>query len=173
MAETGVLKPDARVELLNGQIVDMSPIGPFHGGTVSRLNRLFTLLSGDRWLVAAQNSMRLDDYSEPQPDLMLLKPAPDDYTTRLPAPDDVFLLIEVSDTTLDFDRGEKLAAYARAGVREVWLVNLSEPAIEVYREPNYQGYASSVILPPGSQARPLAFPDVAVNVAEVLRLGPA
>src|SRR6266851_7523099 len=96
MAETGVLKPDARVELLNCQFVDMTPIGPFHGGSVNRLNRFFTSVAGGRWLVSVQNPVLLDEYSEPQPDLMLLKPSPDDYTSRHPRPDDVFLLIEVA-----------------------------------------------------------------------------
>src|ERR1041385_3379705 len=84
MAETGVLKPDARVELLDGQIIDMEPIGPFHGGSVNRLNRLFNELSRNRWLVTAQNPVHLNEYSEPQPDLMLVKPEPDDYMTTHP-----------------------------------------------------------------------------------------
>jgi Uma2 family endonuclease len=114
----------------------------------------------------------LDDYSEPQPDLMLLKRAPDFYEKRHPGPDDVFLLVEVSDSTLLFDRGEKLPIYGRAGIREVWIVNLPDQTIEVYRDPHYQGYASTEILRPGQQARPLAFPDVVVDVAELLRHGP-
>src|SRR5438045_6511509 len=97
MSETGVLKPGTRVELLDGRIIDMSPIGPFHGGAVNRLIRLFSKLSNGRRLVSAQNPVHLDEYSEPQPDLLLLKPAPDDYTSRHPAPHDVFLLIEVAD----------------------------------------------------------------------------
>src|SRR5689334_17166497 len=91
MAETGVLHPDARVELLDGEIIDMSPIGPFHGGVVARLTRLFNKFSNDRWLVWPQNSVRLDEHSEPQPDLALLKPSQDDFTGRNPGPDDVFL----------------------------------------------------------------------------------
>jgi len=173
MAETGVLKPDARVELLDGQIFEMSPIGPFHGGVVSRLVHLFVTQSNGRWRVWSQNPVTLDDYSEPQPDLMLLKPAADDYTTALPAPDDVFLLIEVSDSTVASDREKKLPLYGRAGIREVWIVNLPDQSIEIYRDPHYQGYASTEILRPGSQARPLAFPDVAVDVADLLRRGPA
>ena len=94
MAETGVLRPDARVELLDGQIIDMSPIGPFHGGVTKRLNRFFTNLGKGQWLVAVQDPVQLDEHSEPEPDLMLLKPAGDDYTTRHPAPEDVYLLIE-------------------------------------------------------------------------------
>src|SRR5438046_2814076 len=94
MAEAGVLKPEARVELLDGEIIDMSPIGPFHGGVVWRLTRLFNKLSNDRWFVWSQNPVRLDAHSEPQPDVMLLKPESDDYTRRHPQPEDVHLLIE-------------------------------------------------------------------------------
>ena len=169
MAETGVLRPDARVELLNGEIIDMSPIGPFHGGLVNRLIRIFTKNSKSRWTVSAQNPLRLDDHSEPEPDVMLLKPAPDDYTSRHPQPDDVFLLIEVSDTTLDYDHEEKLPAYGRAGVAEVWIVNLNNMTIEVYREPHFTGYGSKTILRAGDTIAPLAFPDAAVDVAELLK----
>ncbi|HYV28503.1 MAG TPA: Uma2 family endonuclease [Candidatus Eisenbacteria bacterium] len=170
MTETGVLKPDVRVELLDGQIIDMEPIGPFHGGSVNRLNRLFNKLSRDRWLVTAQNPVHLNEYSEPQPDLMLVKPEPGDYTTRHPRPEDVFLLIEVAQTSLDYDRGRKLAAYGRAGIAEVWIVNLGDRTIEIYREPHYTGYSSTKVLRTGDKACPLAFPDAAVDVAELLRL---
>src|SRR5438552_5474421 len=131
MAETGVLKPAARVELLDGRIIDMAPIGPFHGGSVNRLIRLFSKFANGRWLVSAQNPVHLDEFSEPQPDLMLLKPAADDYTSRHPRPDDVLLLVEVADTTLAFDREEKLPIYACAGISEVWILNLSARQIEI------------------------------------------
>jgi Uma2 family endonuclease len=169
MADTGVLKPDARVELLEGEILDMSPIGPFHGGVVNRLNDLFHRRARGRWLVSVQNPVHLNDYSEPQPDLMLVKPAPDHYTSRHPEPPDVFLLIEVADTTLDLDREKKLPAYARAGIVECWLVNLEEQTIEVYREPHPAGYQFTEILRAGAQARPVAFPNAAVNVADLLK----
>lgn len=169
MAETGVLPPDARVELLNGKIIDMSPIGPFHGGLVKRLSRIFNLKAKDRWIVSIQDPLHLDDQSEPEPDVMLLKPAADDYTSRHPQPDDVFLLIEVSDSTLDYDREEKLPAYGRAGVTEVWIVNLPDATLEIYREPHFAGYGSKAVLHAGEQAKPLAFPDVAVDVAELLK----
>src|ERR1017187_9654290 len=97
MAETGVLRPDARVELLDGRIIDMSPIGPFHGGLVNRLIRIFGKLSNGRWQASAQNPLRIDDHSEPEPDFMLLKPSADDYTSQHPEPEDVFLLVEVAD----------------------------------------------------------------------------
>ena len=170
MAEAGVFKPDARVELLDGKIIDMSPIGPFHGGAVNRLIRLFARLSQGRWLVSDQNPVHLDDYSEPQPDLMLLKPVADDYTSRHPGPEDVFLLVEVADTSLAFDREEKLPAYGRAGIYEVWILNLSEKTIEIYREPHFSGYGSSALLRAGDKASPLAFSDAVVDVAELLKL---
>ena len=169
MAETGVLPPAARVELLDGKVIDMSPIGPFHGGLVKRLSRIFNLKAKGRWIVSAQDPLRLDDHSEPEPDVMLLKPVADDYTSRHPQPEDVFLLIEVSDSTLEYDREEKLPAYGRAGVMEVWIVNLQETAIEVYREPHFTGYGSKTVLHAGDQIVPLAFPDATVDVAEVLK----
>ena len=169
MAETGVLRPDARVELLDGQIMDMSPIGPFHGGVVGRLARLFNTVSNDRWLVLSQHPVRLDEHSEPQPDVLLLRPIQDDYTNRLPRPDDVYLLVEVSDSTLSLDREEKLPLYGRAGIVEVWIVNLVDQTVEVYREPYFTGYGSKTILRAGDQARPQAFPDAVVDVAELLK----
>lgn len=170
MVETGVLKPDSRVELLDGKIIDMMPIGPFHGGSVNRLIRIFSKPSAGRWLVSAQNPVRLDDYSEPQPDLMLLKPAADDYTSRHPGPEEVFLLIEVADTTLPYDRGQKLPRYGGAGIAEVWIVNLVEKTVEVYREPHFSGYGSERVLRSGDKASPLAFPDVTVDIAELLKV---
>jgi Uma2 family endonuclease len=168
MAETGVLKPDARVELLDGRIVDMSPIGPPHGGSVNRLNRLFSRLSAGRWLVSVQNPVHLDEYSEPQPDLMLLKPAADDYTRRHPRAEDVLLLVEVADTSLDLDRGEKLSLYGRGGIPEVWILNVREGALEVYREPHVSGYGSKATLRVGASVSPLAFPEAVVHVTEIL-----
>jgi len=168
MGETGVLQPDARVELLDGQIIDMSPIGPSHGSTVKRLNLLFNHYAQGRWLLAVQDPIHLDDYSEPQPDLMLLKPASDFYRSRHPGPDDVFLLIEVSDSTLESDREAKLPAYGRAGIAEVWIVNLVNGTLEIYREPNFTGYSSIQILNPGDQASPAHFPDATIDVAELL-----
>jgi Uma2 family endonuclease len=169
MAESGVFPPDARVELLNGKVVDRSPIGPAHGGTVKQLSRLFNLLARGRWLVSTQDPVRLDDHSEPEPDVALLKTADDHYKTRHPGPDEVYLLIEVSDSTLDYDREEKLPAYGRAGVAEVWIVNLNAATLEVYREPHFTGYAVKTVLGPGDQAAPVAFADAVVSVGELLR----
>ena len=169
MAETGVLKPDARVELINGEIIDMSPIGPFHGGVTTYLTEVFAAASKGRWQTRIQNPVRLDEHSEPQPDLVLARPVPDFYRKRHPQAGDIFLLVEVCDTTLEADQAEKLPAYGRAGVAEVWIVNLNELTVEIYREPNFTGYGSKTILRAGDQAKPLAFPDAAVDVAELLK----
>lgn len=169
MAETGVLRPDARVELLDGRIIDMSPIGPLHGGVTKYLNQLFSAAANGRWLTQVQDPVHLDDHSEPEPDLALLKPAADFYRRRHPQPEDVFLLVEVSDTTLTTDQEDKLPAYGRAGIPEVWIVNLNELTVEIYREPNFAGYASKTILRVGDHARLQAFPDTAVDVAELLK----
>jgi Uma2 family endonuclease len=169
MAETGVLRPDARVELLDGRIIDMSPIGPFHGGVTKYLNEVFTAASRGRWRTSVQDPLHLDEHSEPQPDLMLLKPAADYYRQRHPVPGDVFLLVEISDTTLELDRAEKLPAYGGAGITEVWIVDLNHAAIEIYREPHFTGYASTTVLRAGDQAKPAAFPDVEVDVADLLK----
>lgn len=147
----------------------MSPSGPFHGGVTKLLNSLFSIAARGRWIIAIQDPVRLDDQSETQPDLMLLKPASDFYRHRQPQPEDVFLLVEVSDTSLTADREEKLPAYGRAGIAEVWVVNLADLTVEVYREPNYTGYGSKTVFRPGGQARPQAFPDAVVEVAELLK----
>jgi Uma2 family endonuclease len=169
MAEVGVLLPDARVELLNGEIIDMSPIGPFHGSVVSDLIAAFSESSKGRWRLWSQSPVLLDKHSEPQPDIMLLKPAAHRYRESLPRPENVILLVEVSDSTLSIDREEKLPVYGRAGIAEVWIVNLNESTIEVYRDPHFTGYGSKTILRSGDQAAPQAFPEVAVDVAELLK----
>jgi len=169
MAETGLLKPHDRVELLDGEIIDMSPIGPFHGGTTKYSIDHFNQAANGRWLLAVQDPVHLEDYSEPQPDLMLLKRVPDFYRARHPLPTEVVLLIEIADTSLGYDRERKLPAYGRAGIPDVWIINLLDKSVEVYREPHLTGYASRTILRAGDKASPLAFPDAAVDVVELLK----
>jgi Uma2 family endonuclease len=169
MAETGVLRPDARVELLNGRIIDMSPIGPFHGSITKHLIQLFTTAAKGRWITQVQDPVRLDEYSEPEPDVALLKPVADFYRKRHPQPEDVFLHVEVSDTTLMADREDKLPAYGHAGISEVWIINLADLTIEVYREPHFTGYGSKTVLRAGDKVSAQAFPDAVVDVAELLK----
>lgn len=167
MAETGILEPRARVELIEGEIVDILPIGPFHSGSGYRLIRHFSRLAAGRWLVASQGPLRIDKHNEPEPDLMLLRPAADDYTQNHPTPEDVFLLIEIADSSLDFDRKTKLPLYARAGIAEVWILNLPQKQLEVYRQPHRLEYETQSIHTKGEVA-PAAFPDAVLAVETLL-----
>jgi Uma2 family endonuclease len=169
MAETGILHHDARVELLDGQIIDKSPISPLHGAVTMILNEFLCIDRQARWIISVRTPVRLDEYSEPEPDIMLIKPLADFYKHRHPQPDDVFLLVEISDYSLERDRAEKLPLYARAGIAEVWIVDLNEQTIEVYRQPSISGYGSRVILNAGEKASPQAFPDVKLDVGELLK----
>ncbi len=167
MAESGVFAPGAKVELIDGEIVDMLPIGPFHSGSVTRLIRFFNQVSRDRWLVACQAPLQVGDHDMPEPDLMLLRPSEADYTRRHPQPADVYLVIEVSDSSLAYDQHTKVPMYARAGIPEVWILNVPQRQLEIYREPDFSGYASKTVLRDG-EASPVLFPDAAVQVAGLL-----
>lgn len=135
MAEVGILSEYDRVELIDGEIVEMSPIGKHHAAIVNRLIAVLTEQVGRRAIVSPQNPLLLSDESEPQPDIALFKFRDDYYAEQLPTPADTLLIIEVADSSLDFDRLVKLPRYARGGVPEVWIVNLAVGVIEVYREP--------------------------------------
>jgi Uma2 family endonuclease len=169
MAEVGVLEPDARVELLNGQVIDCFRNTPLHAAVKRRLSEPFYALPENACIVSVSNPVRLDEFSEVQPDVMLIKYRDDYYSRQHPGPDDVFVIMEIADESLDFDREEKLPAYGRAGISEIWIVNLTEHTIEIYREPNFTGYTSKTILRVGEQAKVQAFPDVVVDVAGLLK----
>jgi Uma2 family endonuclease len=132
MAAAGILKPDDRVELIAGEIIKMSPIGSPHAACVSRLTRLFHNTIANEAIVSTQKPVRLDEFSEPVPDIALLKPRKDYYAARHPLPADVLLVIEVADTSLLKDRNIKVPLYASAGIPEIWLVNIPKEIIEVY-----------------------------------------
>lgn len=140
MIEAGIFGEDDRLELLGGEIVAMSPIGSRHAACVNRLNRLLVSALGESAIVSIQNPIRLDDLSEPEPDVALLKPQDDFYTDQVPTPTDVLLLIEVADSSVDQDRAVKLPLYARVGIAEVWLVDLIDGVIDAYRTPSSEGY---------------------------------
>jgi Uma2 family endonuclease len=139
MGETGVLPADVRIELLEGELIEMPPIGPAHANEVDHLNALFAPLTG-RLIVRVQNPISLGLRSELVPDLMLLKPRPGGYPTAAPGPSDVLLLIEVADTTLRVDRDEKIPLYGKHGVAESWLLDLGARRLEIYEEPGPDGY---------------------------------
>lgn len=133
MAETGILTEDDRVELINGEIITMSPINSPHGGNVKRINAFFTKSLGDSVIMSVQDPLMVGDTSEPEPDVMLLRPRDDFYSNGHPQPEDVYLLIEVADSSLRIDRRVKLPLYASVGVPEVWIVNLADQQVEVFR----------------------------------------
>jgi Uma2 family endonuclease len=135
MRETGILTEDDRVELLDGEIYLMSPLGSLHIAIVNRLNKLLMRQIGDDAILSIQNSVQLNDYSEPQPDVALLSPRTDYYEQALARPDDILLLIEVSDTSLDYDREQKLPRYAASNVAEVWIIDVDQQIIEQYSQP--------------------------------------
>ena len=171
LAEAGILTENDRVELIDGQIITMSPIGNGHLHCVNRLTRLFaTRLYQDDppdAVVSVQNPVRLNDYREPEPDVVLLRPGMDQG--RVPIASDVLLLVEVADVTLAFDREVKLPRYAAAGVSEVWIVALEEDQVDVYRQPGPEGYATRVVLERGEEATIEALPDVGLfEISEML-----
>ena len=168
MGEAGIFSEDDRVELLEGEIIERAPRGSRHAACVSRLNRILILQLGPTAIVSVQNPIRLNDRSEPQPDIALLKPRPDFYAEAHPKPDHILLVIEVADTSVDFDQGTKLPLYAKAGIPEVWIVALTQRSVEIYRQPDAQGYNSISRLNDLEQAIPEAFPNLRIPVREIL-----
>jgi Uma2 family endonuclease len=151
MAEIGVLAPDARVELIEGEIIDMALIGKDHQSIVDQLNRALVRAVEDRAIVRVQGSVRLDKWSEPQPDVVLLAPRPDFYRSEFALGTDALLVIEVSDTTLRYDRDRKVPLYAQHGVPEVWIVDVRGDALLVYGDLRDGKYERQVALErPGS-----------------------
>jgi hypothetical protein len=168
MAEAGILGEDDRVELLDGEIVEMTPIGERHAAAVTRLDDLFHEFVGDRATIRVQNPVRLHRYAEPEPDVALVAPREDRYAGGHPGPADILLIVEVADTSLPYDRERKLPAYAAAGIPEVWLVDLTAERIEVYREPVGEAYRDRRILGRDATLTILALPDLAVEAGDVL-----
>jgi Uma2 family endonuclease len=141
MGEVGILRSDECVELIEGEIIDMSPPGHLHAGTVDQLADLLHRAVGDRAIVRVQNPVLLDRYSEPQPDLALLLPRADFYKSTRPRSVDVLLVIEVADTSLTYDCEVKVALYARHGIPEVWVVDIRGHRLLRYRDPSRGVYA--------------------------------
>jgi Uma2 family endonuclease len=174
MGEAGVFGEDDRVELIDGEVVEMPPIGWRHARCVRRLNNLFAELVGGaagRYQVDAQNPIFLSEYGEPQPDLVLLSDEPPEG--RLPGPAEIALIVEVADTSLAYDREKKLPLYAEAGIPEAWIVDLSKDRIEVYTEPGRGGggYGKVFLLSRGEELVSPTIPGLSFSVAEVLPRG--
>jgi len=167
MVRAGILMEGDRVELIDGELVEMHTIGSRHAACVNRLTRLLVTALGDRALISIQNPVGLDRYSEPQPDVLVLRPRADDYATAHPGPPDTLLAIEVADSSLAYDRTIKLPLYAKTGVPEVWIVDLAAAAVDVHREPSSEGYRHFERTTEGRIA-PAAFPGLELELADIL-----
>ena len=165
--ETGLFDSKDRVELLNGEIIIMQAIGHRHAQAVTWLNAEFGEQSRRRYMISPQNPVELERYSMPQPDLTLV-PWSRRTARRHPTPEEVFLIIEVADSSLAYDREEKRRAYASAGIREFWLLNLADDVLEIYRQPEGSAYREQLTIPADGTASPLAFPDVTIALADIL-----
>jgi Uma2 family endonuclease len=167
MGEAGVFAPEARLELIEGEILEMAPIDPPHAGCVKTLNKLLSRRAADRALLSVQDPLIVSDRSVPQPDVVLLKPRPDDYRSSHPNVADVLLAVEVADTTLAFDLRAKVPLYARCGVREVWVIDVNERVIHVFRDPGTAGYGTNLVVKTGETARCVALPEAFIEVGEL------
>jgi Uma2 family endonuclease len=168
MGEAGIFSEDDRLELIEGEIIQMSAISLKHAAAVDRAAKLFILGLVDKANVRIQNPMRLDDYNEPLPDILLLAPRADFYITHHPAGNEVLLAIEVSDTTLRYDRNVKMPIYAKSGIRESWIEDLKRDVILVFRDPAPEGYKTCLTFRRGDSLSPLAFPALVVSVDQLL-----
>jgi Uma2 family endonuclease len=168
MGEAGVFPPESQVELINGEILEMPPIGFNHSGHVKRLNRLFNKKVGDFAICSVQDPLQLGDLSEPEPDFMLLRPDADCYTTRHPQAEDVLLLVEVADSSLSYDREQKARLYAMYGIPEYWLLNLNNESLEVYRQPLGDSYEQKSTLYYGETLVLSQLEGIRINTADIL-----
>jgi Uma2 family endonuclease len=168
MAEAGILTEEDRVELIEGEIVEMSPIGSRHAACVNRLNMLLSSQSGQIFIISVQNPIVVDDYSEPEPDVAVLRARDDYYAQELPTASDVLLVVEVADTSIEIDQSVKIPLYARAGVPVTILVDLPKELIEVHSEPSNGQYQSVQIFRYGESFQLKTLPQLNLNVAAIL-----
>jgi Uma2 family endonuclease len=168
MAVAGIFHEDDRVELLDGHIVEMTPIGPGHSGCVGALTALLARQIGDTTLLWVQNPVRLGIHAEPQPDVALIQARPHGYRSEHAGPDDILLVIEVADTTPERDRDDKIPLYAQAGIPDVWLVHLPAQSIVVHREPRAGHYTSIHTARRGETLAPLLLPGIRLAVNDIL-----
>lgn len=167
MIRVGILREGDRIELIDGEMYQMAAMGGPHIACVARINRKFDRRIGNRAIVLVQSAFRLSAYSEPEPDIVLARYRDDFYASALPGPDDILLIVEVSDSTMRHDRTTKLPLYAAAGIPEVWIVDLRRRRILVYRSPSPDGYRQSITYTPGASLASLAFPDIVIGWQEI------
>ena len=168
MAKAGIFKSGVRVELIDGEIIEMNPIGRRHRGTVDRLADIFFPHVRASAIIRVQSSIALGNNGEPEPDLVLLRRRPDFYTESDEEPDDILLVVEVADTSERYDRRTKGPLYARYGIPELWIVDLQRNRITRYLEPSPDGYKTSRVYRRGESLGPLAFPNLLIAVDDIL-----
>ncbi|MBE9126072.1 MULTISPECIES: Uma2 family endonuclease [unclassified Coleofasciculus] len=168
MAEAGIFHPEERVELINGQIIRMSAKGTAHTAAVRRTARLLRNLLANQAEVYTQDPIQLDDFSEPEPDIAVVRLDPLDYADHHPTPSEVYLIIEVADSTFKYDRETKAKAYARSGIADYWLLDVNERKLHVFREPTQEGYQSEVIFAEDVSVSPLQFSELAISLRDML-----
>ncbi|MBY0492873.1 MAG: Uma2 family endonuclease [Cyanobacteria bacterium] len=168
MGRAGILTEDDRVELIDGEIITMTPIGPRHNAAVDRANRTLVGVVGNLAIVRVQGSVRLDVWSEPEPDLVLLRPVPDFYASRLPGPGDILLIIEIAESTVDYDTEVKASLYAAADVREYWLANLTTGTVTRFSAPSGGAYQRRQQHRAGESIAPDALPGCSILVDALL-----
>lgn len=164
----GVIGEDDRLELLEGEIVEMSPIGPSHSSCVVRLTRLLYKLDESGVVIRVQDPIHLDEYSQPQPDISVVQQRDDLYASGHPEPEDILLLIEVAESSLSYDRDTKLALYARADIPEVWIVALLPQTVEIFRSPGENGYSEATLFHRGDTLTALNLPQLTMTVDSIL-----
>ena len=167
LAKVGILKESDRVELINGEIITMSPINSPHGGMVNRLTRLLYHSLKEQVTITVQNPISIDNYSEPEPDIVVANFDPDDYEKSHPRPADIQLVIEVADSTLEKDRSIKCPLYAKAGIKEYWIVDLVNQKIEIYREPVKEEYHFKQVISKKNQIVTAAFTNLKINYQKI------
>lgn len=167
MGEVGLLNEDSRIELIQGELIEMAPIGSPHGGKVKRLIHLFSKAATSDAIIAAQDPIVLDGHSEPEPDITILRWRTDYYEQTHPHAEDILLIIEVSDSTLRYDREIKIPLYASHSIPEVWLLDIQQQQLEIYRDPADGEYRQRYSLRTG-QIAPILCPDAVINLAELL-----
>ncbi|MGI8469896.1 MAG: Uma2 family endonuclease [Pyrinomonadaceae bacterium] len=168
MMKVGILPEESGWELVDGEIIHRMTIGSKHASVVNRLNQTLVVLLGKSVIVAVQNPVHVDEFNEPEPDIALLKPREDFYAENLPAPEDVLLVIEVSDSTVGFNREIKKTLYAAAEIAEFWLVNLKENTIEIYSQPKNGSYHLARILEKGETLQSAAIENLTLKIEEIL-----
>jgi len=168
MAAAGVFSEDDRVELIEGEIVEMNPIGSRHAACVGRLTELLGRLVVGEAIVWVQNPVQVSDYSEPLPDVALLKRRDDFYAQANPRPSDVFLIVEVADSSVEYDRGIKIPLYAQASIPEVWLVNLPKETVEIYSQPLEGEYREIRLIKRGESLSAKSIPSLTLDADAVL-----